>query len=1587
MSVEEEEIGFELGDRVYIAASGPLDGLRGRIYYLDETLIRILPDGTFHRLESIPVVDGDFDPTLGITSAYIIKKRASPAFVVQHDFQVGYLLETIKEDGEMGIPYKIKTIDEEEDSVVLEDPSGAEKTVTFGYIGIPQDEEFIIVRVRQPPESIAENNVAEAPAEIAPLSEEEQEGLEILDSLEVPEIFEVREIYATQRFYPDIVQRNDMLQDLLSGLSIKQQKNPQKQSEIRKLVESMILLRNQFVSYTKSGEPSDEPIKTYYTTLSELLESGTVPLSRNVVSAKRVLYLDHSKKHVTGDGTEVDPNTSFYKSVDVEYLSDVVIASNEYYETQIGGIQSQIADGALPNWFLSWEGYFSRYLQSWTSVGDLRKPLSIDTEFFRAPIPDMRENNVEGLSRTEGYTEEIVGVSAIKNINISLLRAVGPRMGRMKEKEAPRVIESAESLSTESYILFPLKYERELGSIRSGKLAVDMGKGLTPAWNMAEILYVQPISDVPSAGTIFNVTRASLGNITLEDWLIGQPLESKGMGDILNKLTSFGLATKELNMDQMQVIIGKINKYRALVYKTIQDTNDKSKTELEGIVLQNNPLLLPEIVQERVNTFLGEPSFQKAIQEFQSRFPTYRENDIALFAYLFTVMYDFTFAVLAGEPLTLQREIRRKARETFLRRLSESARLLEKNSKKVLTISELVTVPRSHLKEYSDEDVRRVNPCVHVNSLTLIRKIKDITLRMRALLEFLTRFGGEKKDNWIHCRVCSEKALCMHERLLLQEFMNPQDKDMLHKDLLLTFSHSQFHGQFSCSNCGQSIAAIEYDNSLEYDDAGNPMSGRAELVDKDAITQDQIDQALGAPVGITELKFPSEIQTDVYNTARAITGRIGVQITEEGYRKITQRVEIEIAKLPTREAYKRYQKESKAKGLGTRDYDVLRSQVLVTSTAAYLLVELQTGIPSYTTRYRLPGCAKVGFSGYPTGPKEQTVGIDYISCAIAGISDNVAPWNLTGFLKEKSITKRQVEITKLVLTSAGNALKNSSVQHDMALKKEYVEKLGLVIQDEGLVEAIPSGFVPEQGVPEQGVAATNVVPAAASEREKGRSWILLANDIAKQTTALSTGSPYSEATCCFHPLQTPISFWNEKQAELPQLVDSKESMGGRGSHLAVHYVTRKVDRVNVVAPDSILYRVFLQVCFEGPRRGLPHEPGYDYLCPHCGFQFPRSNEILTSEEGLLALESQKVDTSRDKFQDLLDETHNRYSVAPTPSVNLLSGISLMEMLRDMKPAPFEKWPVVIANTILTVQSFSNEKSPDETDIATAYGPLSNLAEEFKQELVERLGQENTRIIEKLISQSPSALVQSLQTYFLIPFQRLRSGFHSDTLQVQKNYELGEGTEDDIHLILQNHLAFMNELKKKMTGFTKNKIEEARKKLVICISTLQNYIRTPLLPGGAIGLPYLVQAMVLGIFAECADPNLVPEGKQTDTMDARSTLAILSICLGRFKIEGLNFTQDELRSMIARRDEVEKMRIISKFDRMTPEEKAAELINKRLGLGTWAIGGTDAVYKYNSAQYERERIERGEMVGLVDGVAADTGAEEGYSNEQMGEDDY
>ena len=1558
-----DEVGFQLGDKVHITAKGVLDGLRGRIYYLDENLLEIVSEDAPHRVEKIPIIDGDFDPSLEITGAYVVQKRASPAFVIQSDFQEGYLVETITEQETLGPTYTIKEISESEDSAVFVDETGAEKKIVFGFVGIPQDEDFVILRVRERAEEVKpsvpddEERLPLPALEEGGPPEDAEDELTLLSDIEIPEIVQIREIAATKRFYPDVVQRNEMLQDLLSTLDIKQQKNPRKQSEIRKLVEQMMVLRNQISRYSKAGDPAGR-VTPYVNTLVELLEKSPVPMSRMIADVRRVLYLDHSTEDILklrlGQGGS-DPTETIHTHVMIQYLQDAIAESNEYMKGIAGG-SGQVNADILPNWFLGWQGYFDRYFLSWVGdASEARRSFFIDTEFIRAPLADVEGLEISGYDR-----KEVVDAGSVQTRpGPSQLRGLGPRYGRLKEKEGARVIEAAESVVPESYLLFPHRWDRELGAVRSGKIALDIGRSLMTPYTLEAILKAEGgVSDIPAAGVILQLDKSSLANISIEDWLRGQPIESKGFGDALTFLQSYGLASKELSLDQMDVVQEKITLYRALVRLTITELNTKAAADLSALTLQNNPMLDSAAIEECTAKLMNEPTFQKQILQFQARYPSYRENDLALFGFLFAKFYDFTLAVLSGNPRPLQIEIRRAARDEFLRRLYESMLLLKKQ------------------KEAGEVPV--ANPCPHVRSLNLIRKVKDSTSTMKLLTKFVAQFGGKKKDNWLICTVCDKQCLCNHELLLLQEFLHPREKETLHKELLLTFSGGSFHGRYLCKNCGQSISDVEFDTSLEYDDEGRPMMGRSVLVDRAAMEEDEIEKMLEAPVGtVEEIKFETEAQTEIYRVARQLMDRVGIQPTETGYKKIVTRTDRDVRKQPSRDAYLKYQKAEKAKGKVTIDYDIFYNRLMTSTAAAYCLIEIQTNVPGYVMRYKMPGC-KAGFSGFPMGAEQELLGVDYFSCAIGSMSKNEAPWNLTGFQKEKSEPKRQATIAKFVFAACRAALAESDTQHDIAIKKEYLETVfGKTTEEEGLVEKIPQGFSPFQYKKGEHV----VITEAAKGSEKIQGWIQEAHEIAGQTAALTEGSPFAETTCCFQPIQSP-QFWKEKN--LPELPKDKV-VGPHGSHLNVKFTIRPSQPFRVTPAEDSLYRLFLKVCYQGPNKGRPHEFGYDHLCALCGLSVP------DLEEGKGALMNQNIDLSRTAFQDLLDECHRKYKVIPPVVKNPMRGLELLEKLANIQPAPFDGWRAVLLQTVLEVQKLPEGKGLEDVDVAAAYGPISNLSEQSLQELTIRLGQENANIISRLCNQGPSSLVESLRTYFLIPIQRLLSGFHAKTLKVQASYKLGEGTNSDINTMLENHLLYMNDLKKRVKGVTHSKIDEMRMKLMALLPILQQDLRTPLFPGGAIGLPYLLRAAVLGIFASCADPNLIPEGSEglAGDINARGAMQIISECLKRFDAEGLNFTPEQLRMSIARRNELEKMRIISRFDRMTEEEKSVELTNKRLGLGQWSIGGTSLIYAYNKDQYERERIERSEM-GLAFGVelaAREAPEEDGVDMTQTAEDDF
>jgi len=1614
MDATDESPEFQLGDRVFIEG-GRLNDTRGRIYYMDSDLIRILPDGAPDRLVDIPIVDGDFAEDLGIDNFYLLSKRANPAFVAQIDAHVGEIADSFGPDGSLGTQYKIKEVNEAEDSLVLVDDTDAERKVEFNFTGIPQDEPFVVLRPRQAavaPSTNAEPNANADNAE--PESEDDDFFKDIAIEEEEEEVLGLVERPVTQRTYPDRVQRDEMFRAELEALPIKDQKNAKMQKEIRQFVEQCMLLRNTVVEYDTTGEPKGR-ITTSFQTIAELIKRGDIPLARPVLEAARTLYLDT---------TEDNPVELPGVAVNLEYLDKVIEESNQYLDTQLGGTAGMLTTpDALPQWYLTWETFFQRFMRTWSSDGEPGQMTIFqgDKEFLRAPVPDGVNAGADGLPSPglePRTSKEVVTADSVGNVIMPLQRGLGPRITRLKDKQPLRRVESGEEGAITNQLLFPLKVQRDLGLPRSGQLAKDIAFGSAKTSTLLDIF--KRLGGVPieaTTGGILSIGPGgnTLGNISIDDWLRSQPLRIRGLGDALIEIKNLGLAQKELTSDQQEVLIEKVKQMQASVIATILKEHERSEKLRAELRLENMPFLQGEALEELMTILQSEPQLQPRIEELQAILPAYKENDIAIVAGLCAKASDLFLTTMAGVPGPLARERNRKSRDIFLETLRQT--LL-----KVLK------------RENAGQEPQPIN-CPHTNSLRQIRKVRDPDDRMKLFAKFLARFQGPRKDNWVTCAASPRDAphhlVCYHEVLLLQEYLHPKEKDVIHKELLLAFSGGIFHGRYICKNCGQQISQLDFEQSIEFDDNGRPMSGRAVLVDKDEIQSEEFALLLGAPtekVGAAE--FANDTQKLIYETAYQIFATIGIYAEKESYNHIIERVEAEVTKQPSRDEYARIVKARVGKGDGKPlDYDVLINRILVSATAAHVLIEIQTHVPDYVVRTKIPGCV-AGFTGFPIGKEEDKTGVNYISCAVSAIKRNEAPWNLTGFLLQPSDKKRQEMIAAAVFKLAADAVKTASVQQLISVKRSYYEKLyGTTTLGAKLPEFIIPRFrpFPYYVTPEE-AAKEPVIPAGASEPEVARAWIQAAHRLARENGTFVRGSPYAETSSCFTPIAEPRSFWKSKEGSMPPLVARVPPRGQSGSQVTLHFTPRRLIRLLPEPPEELFYRVFLRVCYDGPRKGLPHEPGYTHKCISCGFAFPEDpytetpapplikdlyKEWKEEMDGIIlkgksALESQKVVVTKESFQEILDATHTNFRVLPFAVEKLLAGAALLGRLSRLDPEPFEGWRALMAQTIERVSKLTPK--PDEIAIADAYGPMSDFVANGMEDIQRRVGEGSMKAIRALFDQSPGQVVESLRTYILVPFQRLLNGFHTDTLKVPTKYGLPTETRNDIDKVIRDHLAYLEQLKKHVKGYTTLKLRQAKEQLAVLLPIVQNEMRATVIPGGEQAIPYLVGTLLIGVLMEFINPNIVPTAGKGETggayePTARVPLNILEVCLSRFQLEGLNFSDDQIRDMIARRVEAEKMTFINKLDRLSPEEKKVELMKKRLGLGEWAVGGTKAIFSLDADQYDRERLQRIEMgVGdfVMDGEAVaaaaallndenfgggGAGAEGGYDNAQIEADDY
>uniref|UniRef100_A0A6C0KRP9 Uncharacterized protein n=1 Tax=viral metagenome TaxID=1070528 RepID=A0A6C0KRP9_9ZZZZ len=1586
---------IELGDRIVID-SKKYGRTTGTVYYRSLELIRIKPDGISNLLRDF-VVDNEgaqeeYAEEDGVTAAYVIEKRKFDSFVEQQDFRVGQVIDTFLADGSIDKSYKIIKVDEDEDQIVLEDPEDPEppKVLSFEFIGIPRDENFIMISVQsyvdEPP--VKEDDEDKIVENLEEVEEPEQEA-KIIGFIEVAVQRVFREAASYEQSIPDNLQKMDALNDFMSGLDVFLQKDPKAIRNVRILVETLFYLKQLTVAFNDDGTIQGVQ-NVSAETLDQLIQQTPIPLGRAILNVSK-------KEYETGDLDDADFDFVHFENFEQELERSI----------QLTNITDELRKKERWEWVKE-NAFITEMITPWKpSDQDANgwKALA-DTDFFRILPPSEDDNGNMIKELIPGYKashdKEIPPIFA--EIPFGVERALATTYRKGSDDRSKDVFIQEDKSNMNGYLLFPTHLANYLGITRSESLAIDSGRSQLPPKTMRMILKETgiPKENATTKDIYFlNLLDGQSANIELADYVDGISVPALGLGDTFSTLQQYGVENLELNEKLVNVLLGKISSYQSQLLSSL--------AKLREMVQQvpPSPVANPFLVDpEFLNIIRGQPTLVEDLQEFENVNPGLVGSDLGMVIHLMKRHANYFQVAAGGNNLLIAKSLYQSNRNNYINQLLV-ATTLQKN-------------------ELNKGERPKKNPCRHVADLVSVRRIREDAERFEQLSKVFRMYQGNRDQNWIDCTICKEHLICIHERLQLQAYLNPKEKGVLEKEIILKCSGGQFQGKYICRNCGQAIRELDFDNNMEFDDDGKPKSGSSVLVDEDAKLEEKLDLLTSVPIEPPEFARLnlSKNEQVCYHIIHTIADKVGISLDQNGYRRTIEYVMVQSRTFPTKDAHNERRKSKP----GLAEYEAESSRLLITACGCALLIEIQTKFPAYPVHHILAGCSSPGFDGYPLTPELSEIrGLTYIACAISSVQNKSPPWNLTGFQKVADTTKRMNAIMiYLTVNMVGNnpqkILKGMAitdmVQSRLQSKRKYLAEMK-DHQSNYPTDQIFASFLPEQILLRKEDAAKDaIVPEVAAHMgNKGqtslmRMWIRQAHQVAQETVSLVRGSPLIEATCCTVKLQEPESFW-ASQDGLPELPLRRLQPNKQGSFLLTEFHPREAEAGVVEAEKGLYYRLFLKCCFDGPRKGHAHEPGLTNQCTWCGFQFPEHPSIMKAEEeGKPELARQEVNTDTDAFVDLLDTIHIVNQVKPVePMIASTMEIAMLE-LAAVEPMPIDDWEDIMIVTIDRFKELGN--SADKQDIAQAVVELADASREqiliVKDKFKKNKG--FAELLDAITNLSWVDFFNVVRMYFIVPFKRLLSNF--DLKHWKVPVELVKDLSQDhvekyLQPILNNEIQSFN---KRQETMAEDAIQEGAVPLMTLyveqmsvLLPFMNSIRPGMVPGGNITLRYIQKCIFYGPLATMITAS-VESSSLLKGIPMQFLLQLVADSIVKFDRERMSYDEKTIRDKIAIRDEKERTNVIKEFDRLTPEERAVELTNKRYGLGKWAVGGTKLIYAYDKDYFDQERQKRLDA-GIIDfpghadgsmfdpeGRAVDDygfpeydGEEEGYSHNQHADDDY
>jgi len=1634
VAVPEKRVGLEVGDTV-VVLGGQMNETVGKVYGFSTDRLLIMPRGVTDRVIRIRLENGKPAADLGIAKILILKKAPKAGFVTLIDLRAGQYVETFGSDLNPKGIFKVVAVNETDDSTILEDEGGGKRELIFAFKGISPEEPFEVMRAREaPPDAEEETSVAaveEAEPEPVPFGQVEED--DILQEGQAPSISEedeigeaitlyveaeLEEVTTANRIYDDTYQRSELLSQLILLLPRSQRRDPLRLQEVRRTVEQFLLLRNDAVAYNDVRDPSG-PKSTSVSTLAELITRPSVYLSRKVANVSKVVYADNNKD------PDDDPDAGLIeKGLYGEYLSNILKrAKTLEAEADVAAPEGQVQTTSS-KFFNDMEKY-RKIVQSPYVFEGRGIPVEHDEEAFRIEIPDVDEPALSVLaeigrsdSKKDG-PRKVYLPPAVSQVPFSLVRLLGPRKSRFLKGEAIRTVEPAEEPSYSRILVFPLSTLRNLGPIRSGLLAQDMSLAAMQPKAMRDIVEeLKDISEFPTAESILNIdVRGNIvGNVTIKDWLTNLPLNLEGMGDAWRVLHAYGAGSIEWTAEQAAVIQAKIEQRLAGLRLFMSNQREENKVALANMQFSPEGLIKAEDAARLVQRLESEPIMKKLFDRVKEYLGDLAAVDVYWFSMVFLTYPDMFLSVLGGQPEQVVKDRMRVEVDLFNKQLRENY---------------LVQKMRAEAPEPVEE-----NTCPHMKVLEAVRKVakskeeepRDVT-KIKLLVKVLNEFRGKTSGDWIDCKVCEKHLMCSHELVFIQEFIRPSEKDALHKELIIHFSGGQFSGRFICRVCGQGIANLDFDQSLEFDDEGRPMMGRSVMVDREAIQEEAVKAMLeetpdADEKGGDEAAFGKNAEE--YKVLKRIASGLGIDPEKSDFRTMMENLTGYMTSLPSRRIYEQAKKK--------QDYDIYRSLRLVCAAGAVVLLSAQSRIPDYLVYYTTTDC-KDGYYGYPleegagaasaAGAEPNLSGIRCVAGIIAGVNDNEAPWNLTTLqtapsLKDNLVSRRDY-IVPFIKALIDEYLKQPMQQANLKRKREYRTKLfgkvGGLKSDQISKSFRPVPFI----LTDEEAAKNAVMGESAAPDKQATAWIRMAHQAARTSAAINPDAPTSDTTSCLHPVRAPFAFWKEQA--LPPLEGRATGQTSRSGMLTTTFYTEMPKGLEGSIDPKDYYKLFANLCWQGDNKGLPHKLGLTLSCSECGLNFKTNPNIPFTVEGnpkkaqeeeskgaaeLQAhIVSQGLVINEDTAKDLLATARMRVAVEGAKPV-VLPAVSegLVPGLSSLKAEPFPGWGVILGD----IQVALIELGPGVTriQIAKAAEKLVDEIGRCEAFVMGRLGANVYKYVESLTLKTPRECGEALRAFVLVPFKRWLTGLDTSSFQILDSYELSSDTKDDIMKRgLGEYLKVIGNgtvLEGMMMEKTKAFVEDLTG---LCTEVFPR-LRAGLIVGGEYMMRYLMRAYVMGTVKKFVDPTYIPGEGGDEMLNMKVLYTAFAQAMTKYAVGAKVPSEGEIRFALERRAEKEKQVFIGEIDAMSADKRRVELTLKALGMGKWAAGGSKAIRQYDSDRYEVERAERAaagivdyghvegaegraaDMFGLDFGGAYDAGGDRmdgDYTDGAMREDEY